>query len=85
MVLKWEVKQGDQISEVSGSFTEQGYLAQINLKTWRGETGIFGYPESDEFKFSAEYGQYFSGIFGGLRKLGQDVRVTEIGFWILKQ
>ena len=44
VVLNWEVKPGDQISEISGSFTDQGYLAQITLKTWRGDTGIFGYP-----------------------------------------
>jgi hypothetical protein len=72
------------VAEIYGSFTEQGYLAEVILKTWRGTIGTFGSPQDDKFHFRVDYGEYFSGMFGGYRRLGQDVRFTEVGFWILK-
>jgi hypothetical protein len=82
--VKWELEPGDQISQIEGSFTDQGYLAQVNFKTWRCAQGVFGTAENDKFNFTVEYGEVFSGIFGGTRQLGQDIRITEIGFWIQK-
>lgn len=76
MEIKWEVTPGDHVSQIIGSFTEQGYLAELVLKTWGNATGTFGSSEKDGFQFNLEYGEYFSGIFGGLRRLGQDVRFT---------
>jgi hypothetical protein len=43
-----------------------------------------GNTHSDQFQFSLEPNEMFTGIFGGIRKLGQDIRITEIGFWISK-
>lgn len=47
---------GDHVSQISGSFTEQGYLAEIKLKTWKNSVGVFGSPENDTFNFNVEYG-----------------------------
>jgi hypothetical protein len=43
-----------------------------------------GNSQSDTFEFNLESEENFSGFFGGIRRLGQDTRITEIGFWISK-
>jgi hypothetical protein len=43
-----------------------------------------GNTKTDQFQFNLEPNEIFSGIFGGIRRLGQDFRITEIGFWASK-
>jgi len=74
--MKWEVQPGDYINKINGSFTQQGYLASLGLSTWTGQGNQFGTIEKDGFQFSLEYGEFFSGIFGGFRRFGQDARIT---------
>ena len=40
---------------------------------------------ADVFKFALDSNQYFEGIFGSIRKLNKDVRITELGFWVTKE
>ena len=44
VVLAWQVDPGDHICEIAGSFTDQGYLAELKLRTWKASTRTFGYP-----------------------------------------
>lgn len=50
-----------------------------------GKIAKFGNDNQDSFNFRLENDESFTGIYGGLRKLGQDTRITEIGFFISKQ
>jgi hypothetical protein len=43
-----------------------------------------GNANPDSFQFNLETDETFTGIFGGIRRLGQDFRITEIGFWVSK-
>ena len=76
------MQPNDAVNRITGSFTEQGYLASLALASLYGQSYNFGSPEKDVFNFDLSQGEFFSGVFGGLRRLGQDVRITEIGFWI---
>jgi hypothetical protein len=49
--LKWEIKEDDQINKINGSFTEQGYLAEIILVSNKGLNARFGNSYSDAFMF----------------------------------
>lgn len=71
---------------ISGSFSEQGYLGEIILQSSNGQSAKFGaMTYSDGFKFKLEKDEYYSGVYGGFRRLGQDVRFTEIGVWMTRQ
>ena len=46
------------------SFSEQGYLSEIILNSRIGGGARLGYPNSDQFTFTLEQDEFFTGIFG---------------------
>jgi hypothetical protein len=64
------------LTKIIVSFSEQGYLSEIILNSRIGGGARLGYPNSDQFTFTLEQDEFFTGIFGGIRRLGQDIRLT---------
>lgn len=46
------------------------------LTSWKGLSNRFGSSYADAFQFNLDSGESFTGLFGGFRRLGQDVRIT---------
>lgn len=42
----------------------------------------FGSSNDDQKAFTLNNNEIFKGIYGAIRRLGKDTRITEIGFWI---
>lgn len=80
------MQAGDAIKKIRGSFSPEGYLGEVVFQTANGFNAQFGtnYPQ-DPFEFNLEQGEVFVSIFGGLRRMGQDIRITEIGFTVGKK
>jgi hypothetical protein len=64
------------LTRIIVSFSEQGYLSEIILNSRSGAGARLGYPNSDQFTFTLDQDEFFTGIFGGIRRLGQDIRLT---------
>ena len=50
--LKWESQYGDSIVKIKGSFTDEGYLAEIVLTSRNKIVSRFGNSSNDGFQFS---------------------------------
>ena len=74
--LEWSVGEGDSISKISGSFTEQSYLSELVLISRMGKSGLFGSSSVDLFGFRINDDERISGFFGSIRELGADRRVS---------
>ena len=84
--LKWQLQAGDSIKKIRGSFSREGYLAEVLFETISGFNAQFGAYSGDEpFQFTLEQGEVFVSIFGAMRTMGQDVRITELGFTVGKK
>ena len=83
--LNWVVEQGDEIGKIYGSFTEQSYLSELVVVSRKGKSGVFGSRSQDSFSLEIKKDEKVNGCFGSVRELGQDKRITELGFWIERE
>ena len=80
--LQWIVNPNEKIAKLYGSFTEQSYLNELVIVSDSGRSGVFGSAAQDSFNIDLKENERISGCFGAYRELGQDRRITELGFWI---
>lgn len=81
----WFLQPQDKVAFIEGSMTEQGYLSQLTFMSKMGLGTRFGInPSVNKFNCQIDTNEDMNGIYCAVRKLGNDTRITELGFWLSK-
>lgn len=82
--LSWDLKNGDYVKDISGSFNSRGSLESLVLTSKNGKVGRFGHTGQNQKPFTFEMSDNETPhyIFGATHKFGKDFRISMLGMGI---